>query len=152
MVSTPCTKVRVPGGETDSGKAGKTTSILIVEDDSIYREALAKMFAKAGYAVTVAPNVQRALQLLEEQCVDMVLTDLKMPGKDGLDLVRALRNRRPGSKVIIMTGYGTRDSYFEAKALGVSGFLLKPLARDYLLWVVEKAMSRLDSQEDVVRE
>ncbi len=86
---------------------------------------------------------------MEEQCVDMVLTDLKMPGKDCLDLVRALRNRRPGSKVIIMTGYGTQDSYFEAKALGVSGFLLKPLARDYLLWVVEKTLGRLDSPQDL---
>lgn len=84
MVSMLCTEVRETGGETDLGRARKTASILIVEDDSIYREALAKMFAKAGYAVTVAPNGQRALQLLENQTFHLVLTDLKMPGKDAL--------------------------------------------------------------------
>jgi len=122
----------------------KTASILIVEDDISHRRALAKTFVKAGYQVTVAPDVQRAVQLLEEQFVDLVLSDLKMPGKDGLDLVRALRNRRPVPKVIIMTAYGARDSYFKAKALGVSGFLLKPLARDYLLGVVRNVLGRVD--------
>lgn len=144
MVSTLCTEVRGSGGETDSARTEKTASILSVEDDSIYREALAKIFAKAGYAVSVAPSVQRALQLLENQTFHLVLTDLKMPEKDGLDLVRALRNRRPVPKVIIMTSYGTRDSYLEAKALGVSGFLLKPLARDYLLSVVQNGLGRVD--------
>lgn len=144
MVSMLCPEVRGSGGETDSARTEKTASILIVEDDSIHRETLAKIFAQAGYGVTVAPNVQRALQQLEQQSVDLVLTDLKMPGKDGLDLVRALRNRRPVPKVIIMTAYGTRDSYFEAKALGVSGFLLKPLARDYLLGVVRNVLGRVD--------
>lgn len=145
MVSMLCTELRGTGGETDFGRARKTASILIVEDDISYRRALAKIFAKAGYAVTVAPNAQRALQLLGEQSVDLVLTDLQMPGKNGLDLVRALRNRRPVPKVIIMTAYGTRDSYLEAKALGVSGFLLKPLSRDYLLGVVQNVLDRLDN-------
>jgi DNA-binding NtrC family response regulator len=144
MVSTLCTEARESGGETDSARTEKTASILIVEDDGIYRETLAKMFAQAGYAVTVAPTAQRALQQLEQQSVDLVLTDLKMPGKDGFDLVRGLRHRRPVPKVIIMTAYGTWDSYFEAKALGVSGFLLKPLARDYLLSVVRNVLGRLD--------
>ncbi len=65
MVSTLCTEVRGCGGETDAARPEKTASILIVEDDSIYRETLAMIFAKAGYAVTVAPNAQRALRLLE---------------------------------------------------------------------------------------
>jgi DNA-binding NtrC family response regulator len=128
------------------------TSILIVEDDSSYRRALAKTFAKAGYAVTVAPDGQEALQLLEKGSFDLVLTDLKMPGKSGLDLLRALRNRMPRLKVVIMTGYGTRDSYLEAKALEVSGFLLKPLARDYLLWAVRETLNQHDCPEDRSKE
>jgi len=148
MVSTLCTKVRVPGGETDSERAGRT-SILIVEDDDRYMQALAKTFYKAGYAVTVAPDGQRALQLLEDHSFQLILTDLKMPGKSGLDLLRMLQNRRPRPKVIVMTAYGTRDSYIEAKALEVSCFLLKPLARDYLLLAVKETLGQRDRPQDL---
>ncbi len=144
MVSTLCTEVRGSGEETDSTRTEKAASILIVEDDSIYRETLAKMFAKAGYAVTVAPDSRAALQVLENRTVHLVLTDLKMPKMDGLELVRVLRDQGPMPKVIIMTACGSRDAYLEAKALGVSGFLLKPLAREYLLEVVEKVLGRRD--------
>lgn len=58
--------------------------------------------------------------------------------------MRALRNRRPMPKIIIMTAHGTRDTYLKAKALGVSDFLLKPLARDYVLGVVERVLGRRD--------
>lgn len=125
-------------------RAEEKTSILIVDDDISYRWALAKTFHKAGYAVTLAADGQKALQLLERHSFQLVLTDLKMPEKDGLDLLRALQNHRPRPKVIIMTAYGTRDSYLEAQALGVSSFLLKPLARDYLLWAVKETLDQRD--------
>lgn len=142
MVSTLCAEVRRSSGETASARTEKAASILIVEDDSSYRKALAKMFAKAGYVVAAAPDAHMAIRLLETRSVDVVLTDLKMPGKDGLNLARALRDRWLGLKVITMTAYGTRDSYLEAKALGVAGFLLKPLSREYLLGTVEKVLGR----------
>ena len=107
---------------------GQKATLLIVDDEDRLRNALARSFRQAGYQIRVAACGEEALAVLAAEPAELVITDLVMPGMDGLALVRALPTAAQGSppKVIILTAYGTAESQAEAQGLGVGGYLTKP--------------------------
>jgi DNA-binding response OmpR family regulator len=100
--------------------------ILVVDDDAVFREELAELLRDDGHAVAVAPSVPKALEFLEHDEVDLVLTDLKMPRQGGLDLLREVRARWPRTLVVVVTGYATVETALDAMKLGAFDYVRKP--------------------------
>ena len=114
--------------------------ILIVEDDEIFLRPLQRTLEVAGYDVVVTPSGEEALDALKGDDVDLVLTDKRLPGMDGVDLVRRIRGEHPDLAVVVMTAYGTIESAVEAVRLGAADYLVKPLESAELLIVVRHAI------------
>ena len=117
--------------------------ILVVDDEIAQREILRAILSAEGYVVETAATAGEAVQKGERQRFDVVLTDLRMPGADGLSLVRSLSRENPPTLVIIMTGHGSLDSAGQAMHLGAFDYLTKPLERDDLLRIVSRAFDRI---------
>lgn len=101
-------------------------SILVVDDELLIRDLLYDFFVEQGWRITIAENGQQALNALAGQNYDLVLTDLKMPEMDGMELIRTLRQRHPGIPVMIMTGFPSVDSAVEALREKVADYIVKP--------------------------
>lgn len=114
--------------------------ILLVEDDESLRRIYAYHLTREGYAVEEAPEGHRALVLLEERPVDVVLTDVRMPGMDGRELMKVILERHSDLPVVVLTAYGTIEEAVEAMRLGAADYLTKPVEREALLLAVEKAL------------
>jgi two-component system NtrC family response regulator len=128
--------------------------ILLVDDDESIRKVLGYMLEEAGYAVESAPGADAGLRLASAHRPDLVLSDIKMPGKDGLELLRELRALDPSIPVIILTAFGTVGTAVEAMKHGASDYLTKPIARDDLLLTVAKTLKlhRLEAENEDLRE
>ena len=113
--------------------------ILVTEDDARTRESLSRVMTRAGYRTLTAADGAEALVLLERETVDVVLTDLKMPGIDGISLLERLRARSPETIVIILTAFGTVDLAVEAMKKGAYDFLTKPINLDKLDLLLQHA-------------
>jgi CheY-like chemotaxis protein len=103
--------------------------VLVVDDDRGFRSALAKSLKVVGYEILEAQNGVEALQVVEQQPVDVVITDIYMPEKEGLETIKALRRVRPEVNVIAVSGgyiIPAQDCLFMAKALGAQRALAKP--------------------------
>jgi DNA-binding NtrC family response regulator len=107
-------------------------TVLIVDDDVALREALAEASADLGYEVRLAPSGMAALALLAEETVDAILLDLRMPGLDGLEVLRRLRERPSSPPVAVLTAHATAENTIEAMRLGAFDHLTKPISRDDL--------------------
>ena len=118
-------------------------AILVVDDEASQRDILRAILTAEGYAVATAPAGPEALKLARERHFDLVLTDLRMPGVDGLTLVERLTREDPPTLVILMTAYGSLDSAEQAVKRGAFDYLTKPLERDELLLTVGRAMERI---------
>ncbi len=114
--------------------------ILVVDDEASIRDLLSKTLALAEYEVDLAPDGKSALDRLRITPYDLLITDLKMPGVDGLTVIREGRRLRPDIPVIIITGYSTEASAIEAVNLGVSGYLTKPFRVPRVLAAAAKAL------------
>jgi len=121
---------------------GKGT-ILVVDDEGSQRDILRAILGAEGYAVATASAGAEALRQARERHFDLVLTDLRMPGPDGLALVERLTREDPPTLVILMTAYGSLDSAEQAVKRGAFDYLTKPLERDELLLTVGRAMERI---------
>ena len=102
--------------------------VLVVDDDPVVGKSFNRVLTEKGYVVVTAENAQEALAELRKQEYDVVYTDIKMPGMDGVEFAERVKARRPWTPVIIVTGYGTTANEERAKAAGVSAFLHKPLS------------------------
>jgi excisionase family DNA binding protein len=114
--------------------------ILVVDDEAAIRDLLSKTLALAEYDVDLAPDGRTALERLRIIPYDLLITDLKMPGVDGLTVVREARRLKADIPVIIITGFSTEASAIEAVNLGVSGYLTKPFRVPRVLAVAAKAL------------
>jgi excisionase family DNA binding protein len=114
--------------------------VLVVDDESAIRELLSKTLALAEYDVDLAPDGRTALERLRIIPYDLLITDLKMPGVDGLTVIREARRLKADIPVIIITGFSTEASAIEAVNLGVSGYLTKPFRVPRVLAVAAKAL------------
>jgi nitrogen regulation protein NR(I) len=122
--------------------------ILLIEDDRSTASALEKVLENEGYTVTVVERGDNGLREARERAYDLVITDLRMPGLSGLDLVGQLHSAKPKLPIIMMTAHGTTETAIEAMKLGACEYLLKPFDADELLDLTASAVmnSRLMSE------
>ena len=116
--------------------------VLIVEDDNVQRDVIGEILRAADYAAAEAPSAEDALEVLREESYDLVLTDLRMPGMDGLELLREVKRVRPEADVVMMTAHATVKTAVVAMQEGAIDYLEKPFDKDELLVVVERAAER----------
>lgn len=114
--------------------------ILIVDDEETIRELLLKTLALAEYEVDVAPDGRTAVDRMRLIQYDLLITDLRMPGVDGLTVIREARRLKADIPVIIVTGYSSEASAIEAINLGVQGYLTKPFRVPRVLAAAAKAL------------
>jgi DNA-binding NtrC family response regulator len=113
-------------------------TILIVEDEAIVRDSLRDWLTDSGYEVVVAREGNEALETIEQQNFDIVLLDLRLPGKDGLQVLKEARLKKPGIKGIVITAYPTVKTAVEAMKIGAIDFLTKPIDLDKLERLIEE--------------
>lgn len=101
--------------------------ILVVDDDENFRSLLVDFLQTSGYTARGAEDGEAALALLREVPFDLLLVDLRLPGMDGLELIRQAKSLHSPAPIIIVTGYGSKESAIEAVRLGVTNYLEKPI-------------------------
>jgi excisionase family DNA binding protein len=121
------------------GRDGRSR-VLVVDDESSIRELLQKTLALAEYDVDTAPDGRAALERLRLGNYDLLIADLKMPGMDGLTLIREAKRLKTDLPVIIITGFSTESSAIEAVNLGVAGYLTKPFRVPQVLAAAARAL------------
>ena len=124
-----------PASETD-----ERPRVLVVDDEASIRDLLSKTLALAEYEVDVAPDGRAALERMRLFGYDLLITDLKMPGMDGLSVIHEARRLHSDLPVIIITGFSTEASAIEAANLGVAGYLTKPFKVPKVLSMAAKAL------------
>jgi excisionase family DNA binding protein len=130
----------VPAAEAKPlGRDGRPR-VLVVDDESSIRDLLAKTLALAEYEVDTAPDGRAALERLRLGRYDLLIADLKMPGMDGLTLIREAKRLSADLPVIIITGFSTESSAIEAVNLGVAGYLTKPFRVPQVLAAAARAL------------
>lgn len=110
-----------------------TGAILVAEDQDTARESLCELLREEGYQVYEAADGDGALKIIEEVDLDIVLTDLKMPGRDGIEILKAVKELSPQTMVLIMTAHATVETAVEAMRLGAQDYILKPLVFEDVL-------------------
>jgi DNA-binding NtrC family response regulator len=114
--------------------------VLVVDDDRAVRNVLQVNLTRHGMQVEIATDARQALVALHERAFDLVLTDVRMPGATGLELLARVRRSWPDVQVIVMTGYGSVEDAVAAMKAGAADYLIKPVARDELLVVLDRAL------------
>ena len=119
-------------------------SILVVDDEKSQREILEMILSGEGYNVTTASSGEAAMKFVADRHFDLVLTDLKMTGMSGLDLLKELTDFDKSIIVLLLTAHGTVDSAVDALRLGAFDYLQKPYDREKLLDTISRALTQLD--------
>ena len=114
--------------------------VLVVDDDPVVGKSFNRVLSGKGYIVVTAEDGYEALQKLQSEHYDMVFTDLRMPGMDGVEVAEKVKARQPWTPVVIVTGYGSGKSEERARAAGVSQFLHKPLSPEMIEASAAKAL------------
>ena len=114
--------------------------ILVIDDDTSLRRVLEYNLQEAGYEVRTAASGEEGVYLFEQQQPDLVITDMKMPGMDGLTLLKAVKERSPETLVVIITAFGTIDLAVEAMKAGAYDYITKPFNREALRLTIGKAL------------
>jgi two-component system NtrC family response regulator len=122
----PLPELKATASKTAS--APLTPHILVVDDDVAMSEQMERLFSHEGYKVTVAYRAEQASELLEKEDVDLVVTDVRLPGINGVELTKRIVERWSDVPVIVVAGYGDIDTAVEVLKLGASDFLVKPFS------------------------
>ena len=125
-------------------------SILVVDDEKSQREILEMILSGEGYDVTTASSGEAAMKFVADRHFDLVLTDLKMTGMSGLDLLKELTDFDKSIIVLLLTAHGTVDSAVDALRLGAFDFLQKPYDRDKLLDTISRALNKLSALDSEI--
>ena len=126
--------------------------VLVIDDEPVVRDLMAEILQKAGYETADAETAERGLDLLEDERVSLVVSDIRMPGLSGLELLEAVRIRRPSLPVVLVTGAGTYSNLTEALSRGADGFVMKPFSHAELERAVVAALDRAGRSERELRE
>ncbi|MCL4475211.1 MAG: sigma-54 dependent transcriptional regulator [Nitrospirae bacterium] len=126
------------------------SSILVVDDDRTLCNVLRGLLENAGFDVRTAYNVDAAESILQSEDLDLIITDLKMPGKSGMDLLTECKMRRPAVPVIMITAYGHIEDAVAAMKQGAYDFISKPFDEDDLLNVIKKALNESLKNRELV--
>jgi excisionase family DNA binding protein len=136
----PMTSTAPAASPTRPASGASRPRVLVVDDEASIRDLLAKTLALAEYEVDVAPDGRSALERMRMYAYDLLIADLKMPGMDGLTVIREAKRYKSDLPVIIITGYSTESSAIEAVNLGVAGYLTKPFRVPQVLAAAAKAL------------
>jgi DNA-binding NtrC family response regulator len=117
-------------------------NVLAVDDEEGFLSTMAKLLAKRGCRVETASGGGKALDILADHEVDVVILDVKMPGMDGIKTLKEGKRLRPATEFIMLTGHGTLDTAMEAIQLGAFDYLIKPCSLDKLLQFIKDAADR----------
>ena len=115
---------------------------MVVDDEPIVCERVKDFLEKKGILTETYKDSQSALDRIQEKTFDVIVTDVKMEGASGIDLLSKVKNDKHRSEVIIITGYSPFESYLEAEAIGVADYILKPFKMDYLYQRIKKAAKK----------
>ncbi len=126
----------------------KKISILIVDDEDSVRDSLLNWFIEDGYRVECAENAKKALLILESDTFDIILADIKMPGMDGLEMLRRIKVLKPDSIVIVMTAFATVDTAVQALKDGAFDYVTKPFDPDDLSHLIRNASKQITLAEE----
>ena len=126
-------------------------NILIVDDEAVVRDSLGKWFSEEGYNVETASSAKDALLKLPVERWDLALLDIKMPGMDGLELQRKMREAHPEIIIIIMTGYASVETAVQALKDGAYDYITKPFDPDDLTHVIRKALEHYRTKQENIR-
>jgi len=119
-------------------------NVLVIDDDESIRSLFSMRLSRWGYAARIADTGERGLFLLKEQAADIIITDLKMPGVGGEEVVRRVKAEFPETEIIIITGYGTIEGAVEAMKAGAADFVLKPLDMGYIKILLERLGDQIE--------
>jgi DNA-binding NtrC family response regulator len=133
---------RMLSREPKNPPAAALAQVLIVDDEKIIIDPLSEFLRGEGYAVHAAHSFSEAMAQLERRAVDVVLSDINMPGGNGFELLHTIRKRWPETVAIMMTGFGTIESAVEAIRMGAYDYLTKPVIDDELALCVERALAQ----------
>lgn len=123
-------------------------TVLIVDDEVGPRESL-KMVLKPFYKVETAEDGTRALQIIDEKEIDLVTLDLKMPGMEGGEVLKKIKQKKPEIEVLIVTGYGSLKSAIDGIRHGACDYLIKPFNISDIVNVINKAINKKKKMEDL---
>ncbi len=129
----------------------KNASILIVDDEIIVRESMKNWLEEEGYLVFVAENGDEALSVLGKKEFDLVFLDIKMPGIDGIEVLKKIKSIYPFIDVVMMTAYASIGSAVEAMKIGAYDYLTKPFDPEYLSMLVKKIISHRSLEKENVK-
>jgi DNA-binding NtrC family response regulator len=116
--------------------------ILVVDDEDIVLESCQAVFELDGFEAQFAPNADKALAAINNTEFDLLLIDVKMPKKDGMYLMRKIKQQWPDIPIIVMSGYYTTDTIQEAMSMGAATFIAKPFEPDELVETVRKVIAK----------
>ncbi len=122
--------------------------VLVIDDDAVVGRSFDRVLSEKGYEVSTALSGEEALDTMNETNFDVVFTDIKMPGMDGLEVAERIKARCPWTPVVVITGYGTAENEARASVLGVSGFVHKPLTPEIIESITLKALNEAEKTED----
>ncbi|HEY0658705.1 MAG TPA: response regulator, partial [Pyrinomonadaceae bacterium] len=118
------------------------SNLLIVDDEQSYRQLLTLVFEGDGHQIRTAMNGREALSMLQDEPADVIISDVKMPDMDGIELLRAVREFLPDTGVVLMTAFASVETAREAFKLGADDFIQKPFDVDELKIIVKKALDK----------
>jgi two-component system NtrC family response regulator len=130
---------------------GSPSRVLLVDDDDSLREILRAHLKKGGYDVVALGHPQEAVDMLERERFEILVTDIKMEGLSGIELLKIARDLHPGLPVIMITGHGTIESAVESMKLGAFDYVTKPVGRDEFLHIVGNALRLGELEAENVR-
>ena len=116
--------------------------ILVVDDESVIREGLSRILEAGGFAVETAKNGHAAIELLQQKEFDLIITDLKMPGMNGFEVLSAVKVLQPEAAVIMITGFATVETAVEAMKSGAADYLVKPFSPEQIIEKVQRALEQ----------
>jgi DNA-binding NtrC family response regulator len=116
--------------------------VLVIDDDAVVGRSFNRVLSDKGYEVDTALNGEEALKDIEAHDYDVVFTDIRMPGMDGLEVAEQIKARCPWTPIVVITGYGTEENEAKASVLGVSGFVRKPLTPEMIENITLKALEK----------
>src|SRR5690606_12540359 len=123
----------------------QTTSVLVIDDNADLAENIAEILEDCGVDVHLASDAQKALECFDDRKWSLVVTDVRMPGLDGIELLSLIKERSPGTPVLVMTGFADRDTVARAHHSGALAVVHKPIDLDAFLELVERVAAAEDA-------
>lgn len=130
----------------------KDIRLLLVDDEDDFRQTLAKRLAKKGIPPEQAENGEKALSILEKKEMDVVVLDVKMPGMDGIEVLRHIKKKHPRTEVIFLTGHAATQDGVDGIKTGAFDYLSKPIEFEHLLSKIKQAYEKVEREEEKLRE